>query len=178
MISKVTAAARNSMHSDAPTDAITLGYRNLPLFADYFRGWAGIALAALPLATMQPAWPVALGLVCLIALFTVFLVQTWRRQHSTVILAPAGLAVVEQSERRLAWDDLERLRLRWFGSRNHGRGWLELELRGQGVKLVITSALERFDAVVSDAVRAANDRGIPLEPATRANVEALLGRVA
>ena len=42
------------------------------------------------------------------------------------------------------------------------------------MRLVVTSALDRFDDVVAEAVQAANDRGLPLEPATRANVEALL----
>ena len=65
MISKLSAAASNSMHPDVPTDEIVLGYRNLPLLADYLRGWAGIVLAALPLVMMRPSWPVGLGLVCL-----------------------------------------------------------------------------------------------------------------
>jgi hypothetical protein len=148
------------------------------MLADYLRGWAGMALAAVPLATMRPAWPVSLGLLGLIGLFAVFLVQTWRRQHSRVRLAPEGLSVVGDGERHLAWRDLNTLRLRWFGSRNLGRGWLELELHGGGVRLVVTSALERFDEVVAEAVQAANDRGVPLEPATRANVAALLKRAA
>ncbi|MFL5333777.1 MAG: hypothetical protein ACJ8H8_11490 [Geminicoccaceae bacterium] len=178
MIPTATGATSHGVHSDAHTDEIALGYRTLPLLADYLRGWAGLALAALPLVTMRPSWPVSLGLACLIGLFAIFLVQTWRRQHSTVILAPSGLAVVQQAERRLAWQELDGLRLRWFGSRSSGKGWLELELRGRGVKLVVTSALDRFDAVVADAVQAANGRGLALEPATRANVEALLGRAA
>ena len=178
MISKLSAAASNSMHPDVPTDEIVLGYRNLPLLADYLRGWAGIVLAALPLVMMRPSWPVGLGLVCLIGLFAIFLIQTWRRQHSTVILGPAGVAVIDQGEHRLARQHLDGLRLRWFGSRTSGRGWLELELRGGDVRLVVSSALDRFDAVVAEAVQAANDRGIALEPATLANVEALLRRAA
>jgi hypothetical protein len=178
MIPKAPAAASQAMHWDAPTGEITLGYRTLPLLADYLRGWAGLALAALPLMTMRPSWPVSLGLACLMGLFSLFLVQTWRRQHSTVILAPRGLAVIQQTEHHLAWRDLDGLRLRWFGSRSSGKGWLELELRGRGVKLVVTSALDRFDSVVANAVQAADGRGLALEPATRANVEALLGRAA
>ena len=74
---------------------VELAYRTVPLLADYFRGWAGLGLAALPLVTMTPSWPVALGLVALIALFLVFLVQTWRRQHSRVIAgARAGVALI------------------------------------------------------------------------------------
>lgn len=170
--------SRAEAHSAAAPTEIELAYRRLPLLADYFRGWAGIALAALPLITMTPSWPVTLGLVALIGLFMGFLVQTWRRQHSRVRLVPSGVAVIGEHQRELAWRDLDGLRLRWFGARSQGRGWLELELRGGDVRLVVTSALDRFDDVVAEAVQAANDRGLPLEPATRANVEALLSRAA
>ena len=166
------------MHPGAASAEVELAYRKMPLLADYFRGWAGLGLAALPLITMAPSWPVTLGLVVLIGLFLGFLVQTWRRQRSKVLLIPTGVAVIGDGQRRLAWRDLDGLRLRWFGSRGQGRGWLELELRGGGVRLVVTSALDRFDDVVAEAVQAANDRALPLEPATRANVEALLSRAA
>jgi hypothetical protein len=175
-----TEAADNGKdaHPDVAPGGVELAYRTVPLLADYLRGWAGLALAALPLVTMEPAWPVVIGLLAMIGLFVTFLVQTWRRQHSRVILAPAGVALVRQAEQRVAWQDLDGLRLRWFGSRRHGKGWLELELCGRGVKLVMTSALDRFDDVVADAVQAADDRRLALEPATRANVEVLLGHAA
>jgi hypothetical protein len=165
-------------HPGVAPGGVELAYRTVPLLADYLRGWAGLALAAFPLVTMEPAWPVVVGLLAMIGLFLTFLVQTWRRHRSRVILAPAGVALVRQAEQRVAWQDLDGLRLRWFGSRRHGKGWLELELRGRGVKLVLTSALDRFDDVVADAVQAAGERRLALEPATQANVEALLGRAA
>ena len=171
-------ASRAETHPAAASVEVELAYRRLPLLADYFRGWAGLGLAALPLITMTPSWPVTLCLLVLIGLFVGFLVQTWRRQHSRVLLLPTGVSVIGDGQRRLAWRDLDGLRLRWFGSRGQGRGWLELELRGGGVRLVVTSALDRFDDVVAEAVQAANDRGLPLEPITRANVEALLSRAA
>lgn len=171
-------APRQETHPDAAPDEVQLAYRRLPLLADYLRGWAGLGLAALPLITMAPSWPVVIGLVALIILFIGFLVQTWHRQQSRVVLVPTGVAVIGDRQGRLAWRDLDGLRLRWFGSRGQGRGWLELELRGGGVRLVMTSALDRFDDVVAEAVQAANDRGLPLEPATLANVDALLHRAA
>ena len=165
-------------HHDAPSGEVELAYRRVSMLADYFRGWAGLALSCLPLLTMRPTWPIGLGLIALSCLFVLFLWQTWRRQHSRLRLDRSGVALLGSEVRQVAWRDLDGLRLRWFGTRRHGRGWLELELRGGGDRLVVTSALERFDLVVADAVQAANDRGLPLEPATRANVEALLGRAA
>jgi hypothetical protein len=171
-------AAPDGVHQAAAAGAVDLAYRTAPLVADYLRGCAGLALAGIPLVATDPAWPVGLGLVALVALFLVFLAQTRQRQRSRVRLSAGGVAVLAGAERRLAWRDLDALRLRWFGSRRQGKGWLELELRGGGERLVLTSALERFDAVVAKAVHAARDNGLPLEPSTRANVEALLGPAA
>ena len=178
MAERATSGSQLDTHPDAASRAVELTYRRIPMLADYCRGWAGLILAAFPLVTLAPAWPVKLGLLGLMLLFLVFLIQTWRRQRSRVLLAPGGLSVAGDDQRRLAWRDLDGLRLRWFGSRNRGRGWLELELRGGGQRLVLTSALDQFDEVVAQAVQAANDRGLPLEPSTRANVAALLKRAA
>ena len=161
------------MHPAAATAEVELAYRRLPLLADYSRGWAGLGLAALPLVTMAPSWPVTLGLVALIGLFLGFLAQTWRRQHSRVVLVPTGVSVVGDGQRRLAWRELDGAAAVVRLARP-GRGWLDLELRGGGERLVMTSALDRFDEVVAEAVQRPSERGLALEPATRANVEALL----
>lgn len=165
-------------HHDAAWGEVELGYRRMPMLADYFRGGTGLGLSGLPLVTMQPSWPIGLALLALAGLFAGFLRQTWRRQHSRLRLAASGVALIGNDGRQVAWRELDGVRLRWFGTRRQGHGWLELELRGSGSRLVVTSALDRFDQVVADAVQAANDRGLRLEPATRANIEALLGRAA
>jgi hypothetical protein len=163
-----------------PGDAVELAYRTGPLLADYGRAAGGLALALAPLLLLQPPWPVQLGLVGLAVLFAAFLVQTWRRQHSRLLLTPAGVALVGPHEGRIAWAELDGLRLRWFGSRRPGGsgGWLELELRGGGQRIVVTSALRRFEDVLADAVDAAERNRLPLEPATRTNIAAVLGRAA
>lgn len=153
---------------------VELAYRTAPLVADYLRAAAGVGLTVVPLVVMDPAWPVDIGLVALLVMFLSFLVQTWRRQHTRVLLAPSGVALVQPAERRLAWSELEGLRLRWFGSRRQGRGWLELELSGEGRRLVISSNLDRFEMVVKAALDAAHANGVVLDPPTRANVDALL----
>lgn len=162
-------------HWDAAVVEVELSYRMAPLVGDYLRGAAGLALTTVPLIAFDPAWPVMVGLTALTAMFAVFLVQTWRRQHVRVLLGPSGVALVDHAQRRLAWNRLERLRLRWFGSRRQGKGWLELELAGDGQRLVLSSALEGFDRVVAMAVAAARDNDVALEPATSANIQALLG---
>jgi hypothetical protein len=163
----------------ASEDAVELTYRGTPILTDYLRASAGLLLSAGPLVAVDPPWAVRLGLVALIGLFAAFLFQTWERQHARVRLSPAGVALLGRTERRIAWLELDGLRLRWFGPRRQGGGgWLELELRGAGERVVVTSALDRFDELVAEAADAARDRRVPLDPATQANLAALLGRSA
>jgi hypothetical protein len=178
MTRAINSETDGSTHHDASSGEVELTYRRVSMLADYFRGWAGLALSCLPLLTMRPTWPIGLGLLALSGLFVLFLWQTWRRQHSRLRLDRSGVALIGRQVHQVAWRDLDDLRLRWFGTRRQGRGWLELELRGGGSRLVVTSALDRFDLLVADAVQAANNRRLALEPATRANVEVLLGRAA
>ena len=172
-------ASRAETHPAAASVEVELAYRRLPLLADYFRGWAGLGLAALPLVTMAPSWPVSLGLLALIGLFVGFLVQTWRRQHSRVLLV-ADRRCADRRRRSGGWPGAIWTGCGCAGSARAvraaaGSSW---SCAAAAVRLVVTSALDRFDGVVAEAVQAANDRGLPLEPATRANVEALLGRAA
>ncbi len=163
-------------HPDAAADTVVLAYRTGPLLADYCRAGTGLTLAAVPLVAMAPVWPIAIGLVALIALFMTFLLQTWRRQHTRVSMAAGAITLTDHAERRLAWKELDALRLRWFGSRRQGRGWLELELHGAGQRLVLTSALDGFEGVVAAAGHAARANGVALDPATQANLTDVLGR--
>jgi hypothetical protein len=163
----------------ASGDAVELAYRGTPILTDYLRASAGLMLAAGPLVAVDPPWTVRLGLLALILLFAAFLFQTWERHRARVRLSPAGVALLGRRERRIAWPALDGLRLRWFGPRRPGGGgWLELELRGAGQRIVVTSALDRFDALVAEAAQAARERQVPLDPATRANLAAFLGRAA
>jgi hypothetical protein len=157
-------------------DDLELGYRRAPILADLARSTAGMVLVLLPLAFLSPPWPVALGLAGLAVLFVVFLHQTWRRRSLRVRLEPDGIVLVGDGDRRrLAWSDLDGLRLRWFGARRVGAGWLDLELRGGGQRIAITSALNGFDLVLERALAAAERNGVRLEPLTRANLEAARG---
>lgn len=159
-----------------PGDDLELGYRWAPIWADLLRAGGGLGLALLPLVLLTPPWPVALGLVALGAVFALFLLQTWRRQHSLIRLSEEGIAVTGATERALAWRDLDRLRLRWFGPRRQGGGgWLDLELSGRGQRIAVTSALDGFELVLDRALAAAERNGVALEPVTRANLEAALG---
>lgn len=158
-------------------DDVELSYRPYPILADLGRAGAGLALTIAPLFLLAPPWPVAAGLVGLAALFAVFLHQTWQRSRTRILLRLDGIELTGASARFLAWDDLDRLRLRWFGRHRPGAGWLDLELRGGGSRFSVTSSLEGFELVLQRALAAAERNGVAIEPLTRANLAAL-GRAA
>ena len=87
-------ALGGEMHPAAAPGEVELGYRRMPMLADYLRGWTGLGLSGLPLVTMQPSWPIGLALLALAGLFAGFLRQTWRRQHSRLRLAASGVALI------------------------------------------------------------------------------------
>ncbi len=158
---------------DGPGNAVELRYLASSIWADLARAAGGLALSLVPLAAGGPPWPVSLGLLALAALFAVFLVQSWRRGRSLVRLSEDGVALLSGGgARQLAWRDLGHLRLRWFGPRRRGAGWLDLELRGSGSgeRLSFTSGLAGFEQLLERAVLAADRNGVELEPVTRANL--------
>ena len=147
---------------------IELSYRRLPMAADLLRAGAGLGLTLL----LDPPWPAALALLGLAALFGCFLWQTWQRQRCQIRLDPVGITLTGRRQRHLAWRDLAGLRLRWFGQRQPGRGWLDLELRDGRNRITVTSALEGFELVLRRALDAAERNGVTLEPVTQANLAA------
>lgn len=160
--------------SDIPESEFELSYRSRAVMADVLRAGSGLALTLAPLVFLAPSWPVAAGLIALAGLFSVFLYQTLRRRSSRVRLGRERIALVDSDVHELAWHDLDGLRLRWFGPRRPGAGWLDLELRGGRERIAITSALEGFELVLERSLAAAARNGVVLESFTQANVDAVL----
>lgn len=154
-----------------PGGAIELRYLAPSIWGDLARAVGGLTVSLAALALGDPPWPLFLGLSALAALFAAFLTQSWRRGRSLVRLSEDGVALVyADGTHRLAWRDLQQLRLRWFGARRPGAGWLDLELRGDGQRLSFTSGLAGFERLLEQAALAAERNGVALEPVTRANL--------
>lgn len=175
MSTEIDADRRGLSASDVPGDEVELRYAARSIWADLARGIGGLTLSLAPLALASPPWPVFLGLFGLAALFAAFLLQTWRRGESAVRLSEGGIVLLSGTgSRGLAWRDLERVRLRWFGPRRAGAGWLDLELCGGGERLTVTSGLAGFEQVLGQAVAAAERNGVELEAVSRANLAEVL----
>jgi hypothetical protein len=150
-------------------------YPTTALYPDYLRVAFGLTLTAGPLLLLDlatvPAW--LLGGLAL--LFGWFGLRTGMRQLSSIELSPEALAVHGPLRRRLAWRQLERLKLAYYAPRRaRDGGWLQLTLRGaEGRPIRMESSLDGFDQVLRRAVDAAAANGLELDPTTEANLASL-----
>jgi hypothetical protein len=72
------------------------------------------------------------------------------------------------------WSKLDRMKLSYYSTRRDGRGgWMQLKLRAGWSTLRIDSRIQGFSELVLASAKAAEMRGLPLDPATSANLQAL-----
>jgi hypothetical protein len=152
-----------------------LRYPITSLYADYLRAGLGLALTAGPLLLLDVADVIALLLGALALLFAWFGARTVLRQLSRVELSEDGIALCGPVSRRVAWADLQRMKLAHYAPRRaRDQGWLQLTLHAaDGSAIRLDSTLAGFDQVLAQASRAASAKALPLDAATHANLAAL-----
>jgi hypothetical protein len=76
--------------------------------------------------------------------------------------------------RIIPWDELDRMKLTYYStSRDRRSGWMQLELGAGGARVKLDSRIDGFDHLVWRAAEVAAARGIALNEATMANLQAL-----
>lgn len=154
------------------------------LRADYLRAGAGLALTGAPLFAIPDDAAAALILGALAALFLALGLRTGFRHASRFEsdeaevrrVAPAlpHLPAPHWPARRVAWDGMEGLRLRFFSTRrDRTGGWMQLTVKGGGGALSFDSSLDEFESLARRAAAAAARNELPLNVATQANLAAL-----
>jgi hypothetical protein len=152
-----------------------LRYPVAALYPDYLRAGFGLAVTVGPLLLLDLAGAVAALLAGLGLLFAWFGTRTVVRHLSRVELSADAIALCGPAPRRLAWRDLERMKLAYYAPRRSREdGWLQLTLGGAaGRPIRLDSTLSDFDRVLGQASRAALAKALPLDAATHANLFAL-----
>jgi hypothetical protein len=152
-----------------------LRYSAASLYPDYLRTGFGLAVTLGPLLWLDLAGAVAALLAGLGLLFAWFGTRTVVRHLSRVELSGDAILLSGPVPRRLAWSDLERLKLAYYAPRrSRDAGWLQLTLSGPGGRPIrLDSTLSGFDQVLGQASRVARAKALPLDPATDANLAAL-----
>lgn len=150
-------------------------YPAAALYPDYLRTAFGLAVTVGPLLLLDLAGPVAALLAALGLLFAWFGTRTIVRHLSRVELSADAIALCGPAPRRLAWRDLERMKLAYYAPRRlREDGWLQLTLGGTGGRPIrLDSTLSGFDRVLGEASRMARAKSLPLDAATHANLFAL-----
>lgn len=148
-------------------------YPRRVLMADYARAGAGLALTAGPLAAVSMSELATAVLGGSALLFAVFGLRTALRQASRVVADETGLRVEGPVAKRLAWEALSDLRLRYFAvRRDRQAGWMQLTLKAPGVAVRLDSTIEGFPALARRAASAADENGLRLDRGTLDNLRA------
>lgn len=145
------------------------------LIGDYSRSAAGIAVSLVPFA-VAPSRPLVTWLFGgLLIVFVLYALRTAVRHFTHVHLADEGIAATLPA-RRVAWQDLEGMRLRYYATRrNRAKGAFELVVAGAGRRIVVDSSISGFHVIAGRAAAAAERRGLALDETTRDNLAALIG---
>jgi hypothetical protein len=140
------------------------------MVGDYLRAGAGFAVTFPPLLFVEPTLSVVLILGGLSALFAWLGLRTFNRQRAIIRVSDA---VIARNGRVLTWPAMTQLRLRRFGGRRKGGGYMELEVSGPGARIKVDSELSDFLVLARRIHDEARRKGMEMDPRTMANFEAL-----
>ena len=149
-------------------------YPTPAMLGDYARAAAGL----LPIVAIIAIAPVggveATVLGGFAALFAVFGIRTALRHGSRLELTEGVLRASGLVRTSISLRELDRLKLAYYSTRRDGRdGWMQLELHSGSSTLRLDSRVEGFTKLVEASARAAEARGLLLNTATLANLQAL-----
>ena len=144
------------------------------LLGDYIRAAAGFfpSLAVLAIEPLGILGGTMLGGFA--ALFAVFGIRTALRHCTSIEVTEAALQTSGLRQASIWWGKLDRMKLSYYSTRRDGRnGWMQLKLGAGWSTLRIDSRVEGFSELVMACAKAAERRGLSLDPATSANLQAL-----
>jgi hypothetical protein len=149
-------------------------YPTAAMLSDYARAAAGLVPLAAIFATVPLGVVGATVLGGVAGFFALFGIRTALRHGTLIGLSDTHLQARGLVRASISWSELDRLKLAYYSTRRDGRGgWMQLELRSGKSALRVDSRIEGFSRIVEVAARAAERRGLSLDPATAANLQAL-----
>ena len=155
----------------------TYRYPPSAILGDYLRAATGLAVGIGVLATVAISTVILIVFGGLTVIFLLFGLRTLQRHLTEITLNQDGIFRSDLYSQTLRWQDLQQLRLRYFGThrqhRNGGSGFMQLSLKGKGRRMKIESDLEGFEDVTRLAAAAARTNGVSLDPASAGNLLAM-----
>ena len=155
----------------------TYRYPPSAILGDYLRAATGLAVGIGVLATVAVSTVILIVFGGLTVIFLLFGLRTLQRHLTEITLNQDGIFRSDLYSQTLRWQDLQQLRLRYFGThrqhRNGSGGFMQLSLKGKGRRMKIESDLEGFEDVTRLAAAAARTNGVSLDPASAGNLLAM-----
>lgn len=151
-------------------------YSMRSLAGDYVRSGTGLAVGVGVLLSVPPS-PAIIGIFgSVVVLFGFFALRTVQRQLLKVAVSDEEICNASIRTRTLSWNDLERFKLRYFGTKRDNRssgGFMQLTLKGGGTSLTFESSLAGFDYIAWRASKAARENGLSMDPTSAGNLLAI-----
>ena len=145
------------------------------LIGDYIRVAVGLLVGVGILSVTPMTWPILVIFGGLTVLFLVFGYRTVQRHLTEVTLDETGIGSSSFFRKSIDWDQLSRMRLRFYGTRRQttgsgSGGFMELKLWDRSTTMTFDSALDGFEYLAWRATKAARDNGVSLDPASAGNL--------
>lgn len=145
------------------------------LLGDYLRAGVGLAVGLGVLVTVPASLTIVLVFGGLTLLFLLFGLRTVQRHMLQVALTDEQICGASIRTAVLPWQSLERIKLRYYGTRRQrrredGGGFMQLSLKGAGTALTLESSIDGFELIAWRAAKAARENGVSLDPTSAGNL--------
>ncbi len=145
----------------------------------YFRTAIGLSVTLLPVLLLGPSSVIVYILLFMAGLFLLYGIRVLYRQVTLLEVTDTGIRIVGPIGWTIKWEKLGGFRLGYYSTRrDRENGWMQLTLTGKGVRLTVDSAINDFGDLVEISLRAANNKGLSLNPTTLRNLHILETRGA
>jgi hypothetical protein len=149
-------------------------YPATAMVGDYLRAAAGLVPTGMVFATEPVGTVAATVLGSFAAVFGIFGLRTVLRHGTRLELTDTELRALGAWPCTITWAELDRMKLTYYSTRRDRRsGWMQLDLGAGGARVRLDSRIAGFDRLVLRAAEVAAARGVALNEATLANLEAL-----
>jgi len=149
-------------------------YPTTAMIGDYLRAAAGLVPTGVIFAVEPVGTVAATVLGSFAAIFGIFGLRTVLRHGTRLEMTDTELRAHSAWSCTIPWAELDRLRLGYYSTRRDRQsGWMQLELGAGGARVRLDSRIAGFDRLVRRAAEVAATRGLELNEATLANLEAL-----
>ncbi len=148
-------------------------YSGRSLAGDYLRAAIGLAVG-LGVSISAPEGPVILFLFGgVTALFAYFAYRTVHRHMTRVAVTDEAIRDTGFGTRVMAWSDLQRIKLRYFGTKRQQRsssGFMQINMRDSRTSLTYDWSLNGFDHIAWRAAKALRENGVSMDSASAGNL--------